>query len=117
MPELKTKPKRKTCAWITRHMPTKDQQKALADAGYDWYYLPIRKARRAEDILAYIKHHLGKDPDLIVAAHPKPVMHFLAQDAPCPVIIAKMTSQSPQRWTGRWQRVIRVVLETEPYQI
>lgn len=109
---------RKLCVWTTRHHPTKAQRLALQHAGYELVIMTIREFRQAETILAYIRYRLDAEPDLIVAAMPKPVMHFLAQAAPCPVIIAKMDNRvSPPRWSGQWRRVIRVKLETQPFKL
>lgn len=109
---------RKVCVWTTRHSPTKAQRQQLHHAGYDLVMLTLREYRKAEDILAAIRFRLTREPDLIVAAMPKTVLHFLAQAAPCPVIIARMDYRggSP-RWTGRWNRVIRVKLETQPFRL
>lgn len=109
---------RKVCAWITRHHSTRAQRQSLYHAGYKIIFFPLRDYRLASDILAAIRFKLQCEPDLIVAAMPKYSLHFLAQSAPCPVIIAKMNHRTnPPRWTGRWRKVIRVKLETEPFRL
>lgn len=109
---------RKVCVWTTRHRPTRAQRQQLIHAGYELVIFPLREFRRAEDILAAIRFRIESEPDLIVAAMPKPVLHFLAKLAPCPVVIARMDYRTGQpRWTGRWQRVIRVKLETQPFRL
>jgi hypothetical protein len=108
---------RKVCVWTTRHEPSKAQRRAIRHAGYNLVHMPIR-LRRAESILKVIRELLQREPDLIVAAMPKPTLHFLAQISPCPVVIAKMDYRSGQpRWTGQWRRVIRVKLETQPFRL
>ena len=109
---------RKVCAWITRHRPTRAQRQQIHHAGYELVIFPLRQYRKAADILGAIRFRLDCEPALIVAAMPKNVMHFLAKEAPCPVIIAKMDYRSGSpRWTGRWKRVIRVKLETQPFRL
>jgi hypothetical protein len=112
-----SEPPRKVCAWITRHPPTRAQRQSLHHAGYSLVFLPIR-LRHADAILKIIREMLQREPDLIVAALPKNALHFLAQAAPCPVIIARMDySQGNPRWTGHWREVIRVKLETKPFRL
>lgn len=111
-------PLRKTCIWTTRHYPTRAQRQSLHQGGYNLVIFPIREFRRAEDILAAIRFRLDAEPDLIVAAMPKNVMHFLAQAAPCPVIVARMDYRSsPPRWRGQWRQIIRIKLETKPFRL
>lgn len=108
---------RKLCAWITRHAPTRAQRQQLIYAGYEIEFFPLR-ITGAEDILSAIRMHLECEPDLIVAALPKPALHFLAKLAPCPVVIAKMDYRTgTPRWTGKWRKVVRIKLETQPFRL
>lgn len=108
-------PKKKLCAWITRHHPTRWQSRDLREAGYAIVFIPTRETA-AGRILAHIEEHLHDDPDIIVAAHPVVTLHHLAKQAPCPVLIADMdhTYQMP-KWKGVWKQVICNKLITRPF--
>lgn len=113
----KIKPRPLRCAWITRHLPTQRQRDSLTGAGYEIFYLPDRD-RDARRILASVCNVLRCDPDLIVASLPVATLHYLAQQAPCPVLVADMDKRyDPPAWTGRWQRVICLELRTEPFTL
>ena len=113
----------KTCAWISRHKPTKPQRRELEQAGYKIVQVnPPGRPLNAHDAWYLSQLACKGIPDLCVVVLPLNILkYFLRLTAgQTTVVQAPAKKVGPYdhdwEWTGEWREVHRVKLVTSEWR-
>lgn len=108
---------KKTCAWISRHDPLRDQKANLAD----YRIVKINPPGRlwsAADAIVLSQNACGGWPDLFVVVMPVIMLqHFITLvDGRVPIVRGVYDRRKSHfEWTGRWEQVKAVNIVTQAW--
>lgn len=114
--------KTKTCAWISRHAPSKKQRSELEAAGYRIYQVnPPDRIKSAGWAWALAQNACGGIPDLCVVVLPLNILKYFIRTAGDQTTIVQAPAiksgeyAHDWEWSGLWQRIKSVRVVTEPW--
>lgn len=115
--------RKKRCAWISRHKPTKAQRRDLVKAGYTIRQVnPAGRVWGAKDAWMLAQNACGGFPDLCVVVLPIDILRaFLTLVAGQTLVVQAPARQTGPgvhdwEWLGHWLEVHRVVVETSVWR-
>lgn len=106
----------KTCAWISRHPPTAEQRKSLAD--YRIILInPPGRLWSAADAIALSETGCGKWPDLFVVVMPVMMLKRFCElvNGRTPILRSIVKHEKRPTWSPPWEQVIAVHFVTQTW--